>query len=52
MRKDSSAGKIALTICAFSFYMWESSVCMNFKVIQKEKKIVCKSVRYWSMKEN
>lgn len=33
--KDSKVGKIALTACAFSFYIQESSVCMNFKVVQK-----------------
>lgn len=38
MGKDSSVGKIALTICAFSFYIWESSACVNFKVVRKNKK--------------
>lgn len=50
MGKDSSVGKTGLTVYAFSFYIWESSVCVNFKVVQKKK--LCKSVRYWSMKEN
>lgn len=36
MGKDFSTGKIALTVCVFSFYISESSVCMNFKVVPKK----------------
>ncbi|EAW65507.1 prokineticin 2, isoform CRA_b [Homo sapiens] len=35
MDKDPKVGKIAPKICAFSFYIQQSCVCMDFKVVQK-----------------
>lgn len=35
MEKDPKVGKIAPEICAFSSYIQQNSVCMDFKVVQK-----------------
>lgn len=39
MGTDSQVGEMAQTVCAFSFYIQESSVCMSFKVLQETKHV-------------